>query len=42
MKKTKIYFEDIKEGDSYKLGPLFVSKEEVIDFAKNMTLNLFT
>ena len=34
MKKTKIYFEDIKEGDSYKLGPLFVSKEEVIDFAK--------
>ena len=33
MKKYKIYFEDIKIGDSYKLGPLFVSKKEILEFA---------
>jgi len=33
MKKNIIYFEDLNEGDSYSLGPLFVSKKEILEFA---------
>ena len=31
---TSGYFEDIKVGDSRKAGPYFVSKDEIIQFAK--------
>jgi len=33
MKKNIIYFEDLNEGDNYSLGPLFVSKKEILEFA---------
>ena len=33
MKNNKIYFEDLKVGNSYNLGPIFVSKKDIIEFA---------
>ena len=33
MKKNIIYFEDLNEGDNYSLGPVFVSKKEILEFA---------
>ena len=33
MKKNIIYFEDLNKGDNYTLGPIFVSKKEILEFA---------
>ena len=37
----KRYAEDFKKGDIFDLGEYGFSEDEIIDFAKNMTLFLF-
>lgn len=38
----KQYVEDFKKGEIFHLGEHFFSEDEIVDFAKNMILFLFT
>lgn len=41
MEKNIIYFEDLNEGDNYSLGPIFVSKKEILEFANKYDPQVF-
>ena len=41
MKKNIIYFEDLNKGDNYTLGPIFVSKKEILEFANKYDPQVF-